>query len=279
MGKVDYIIQRIKQNSQMPIQNEFLFRIYLRQSLENKKPITFYNWECPPRFLDKTKAGQIFINYDVGLESVFKGKKIDKFTELPRVIEKSDQEKRILRFLDGLGIKYRFVKLIADTNAFYLTPESIKFLGQRKITKKFNEFENLISQQIKQYPAHTRVYLFTNLIKKYKKLYDDSFNYTLRLLQRNPEEIIPNKTLKQQFNRTKKHLGFKNQNEIKNFSFKTIASYAAEGMILNKLSKTKNFSNCVWLNIEEVDQRTIKITNCLRIKRGIDKLPMIFLKL
>ena len=67
-----------------------------------------------------------------------------------------------------------------------------------------------------------------------------------------------------------------NQKSVQEFSFKTIATYAAEGMVLDKLSATKRFSNCVWLNIEEVDSRTVSITNCLRQQNNIESMPMLF---
>ncbi|MEA3463798.1 MAG: hypothetical protein U9R14_01865, partial [Patescibacteria group bacterium] len=175
-------------------------------------------------------------------------------------------------------INFRFVKLIADTNAYYLTPESLKILGKKKVIHKFVEFKKLIIKYTNQYPADVDVYLFTDLIKNYKNIYDNFFNKTMFLLQKKSEKIISNKILQQQFKRIKNHLGFKNKNEIKNFAIKTIASYAAEGVVFDKLAKSKNFSNCIWLNIEEADQRTIEITNCLRTKSNLGKMPMIFPK-
>lgn len=274
--KTNKIVQQIKQNSQRPIENIKLVRDYIFQSFKDNKKITFYNWECPPRFLDKDKNGQIFINYDVDLEKICKGKKIDRFTELPRVIVKNSEEKKILKFINSLGINFRFVKLVADTNAYYLTPESLKILGKKKIIHKFVEFKKLIIKYTNQYPADVDVYLFTDLIKNYRNFYDSSFKKAMAILKEDSQQMISNKILQQQFGRTKDHLGFKNKNKINDFVIKTIASYAVEGIVFDKLTKSKNFSNCIWLNIEEADQRTIKITNCLRTKRNLGKMPMIF---
>jgi len=272
------VLKKIKQNSQKPITNIGLLRKYIAQSLEGDNLITFYNWECPPRSISKTKEGKVFINYDIDIKSISNGKKIDHFTELPRVIEQPEREKKILKFLNTLGIKYRFAKLIADTNIYYLTPDTVKILGRKKIMMKLKEFKNLIIEKSKQYPVKVEVYLFTELTKKYKKVYKESFYKTFNLLKKNPEEIIPKKFLKQQFSRTRNHVGLESPDKIEDFSLRTIASYASEGIIFDLLSKTKDFSNCVWLNIEEVDQRVIVITNCLRHKKNLEELPMVFLK-
>jgi len=97
----------------------------------------------------------------------------------------------------------------------------------------------------------------------------------LKLLGAN--KLIPQSIWNQQLNRTQRHIGLKRQERIIEFSKRTVASYAAEGIVFELLSKTERFPNCIWLNTAEADRRTIEITNCLRVKKGIPKLPMIFL--
>lgn len=280
MKKTDYIIQQIKQKSKMPIENEFLFRIYIRQSLKNQKIITFYDWECPPRFLDKDKKSKVFINYCADLDKIFNNNNIDKFTEIPRVVKNKKQDNQILKFLKDLGIKFKLVKIIADTNAYYLTPESVNILGKQNVKNSFLEFKNRINQMLeKDYRIiRTKVYLFTELIAKYKKQYQHAFNQALKILNANKLNLISEKTWQEQLERIKSHIGLNDKTQIENFAKRIIASYAAEGIIFDLLSKGNILLNCVWLNTKEIDQRTIEITNCLRIKRKISKLPMLFLK-
>jgi len=253
------------------MENKQKIEKFINDSLNSGEVITFFNWECPPRFLDN---GQI--NYLIDLNQIFRGQKIDKFTEIPRVIAQRDKEIRILKFLNKLGIKYRFVKIIADTNAIYLAPESITRYGRNKITRSFRRFREKIKISLKKYPVRTEVYFFTDLINKYTRLYNRSFNKAYSLLE-GGQGLVSNQILRQQLKRTREHVGIQDSTYANEFSIRTIATYAAEGMVFNKLSQTKQFSNCIWLNIEEVDNRTITITNSLRTKEGIQPLPMIFL--
>jgi len=273
LQKVNKIITKIEKNSQRKIENKELIKKYLVESFEIDKKITLYNWECPPRSMGKDKDNKLFVNYDIDLKKIFEGKKMDEFTELPRVVEMKNQEIKILNFLKDLDINFRFVKLIADTNAYFLTPNSLDVLGSKKIEKKFQEFKNLIINQTKNYPTKVETYLFSELIGKYSKFYKDSFNS----IYKDSNKYINKKLLDEQIKRTKKHVGLKDSNLVKDFSIRTIASYGAEGIVFDILSKTKNFSNCVWSNIEEIDQRTIDISNILRKKQKISKLPMFFL--
>ncbi len=264
------IIKQLTSRSIKKMENKLAIEQYISDSIKTGKPITFFNWECPPRFLDNGE-----INYLVDLEKVFKGKRIDKYTEFPRVVEKYEQEVGILNFLNSLGLNYRFIKIIADSNAYYLSPESLEIWGERKIRKSFDKFKRMIEDRLKDYPGKTTAYYFTSFIAKNKKLYERSYRRALELLRQ--KQLVSESTVRQQFRRTRNHIGFKDPLKIGEFSLRTIASYAAEGMVFNQLSKTKEFSNCIWLNIEEVDDRTIAITNSLRVRQGIKPLPMIFL--
>lgn len=281
MKKIKFILKKIKKASQKGIENQNLFEGYIEESISKRKLITFYNWECPPRVLDVDKKGRVFVNYCVDVEKVFRGEKFDKYTELPRVAEEQKKEKRALAFLMSLGLHFRFVKIIADTNVYHLTPESLGILGEENIKGKFLVFKREIEMMVeKNYEIRPRVYFFTDLIKDYKKEYEEALDESLRILNRDVRDLVSFKTWQEQLQFTKEHMGFKKlqQKEIMDFARRTIATYAAEGIVFNLLSGTKDFSNCVWLNIEEISDRAIEITNCLRVKKGIGKLPMIFPK-
>jgi hypothetical protein len=267
MEKICQIIQQIETKQKMPMQNKALILKYLKSG----KTITFYDFECPPRFIDQDKSGKIFINYLVKLNKIFEKEKIDHFTEIPHCIKNQTREIKTIKFLQSLGINFRFAKIIADTNLDYITPNSKKILGKKKIKNNFQKFKKLIQKQCQKYSIEVRIVLFSDLIKNFKKDYQSAFNYALK------NNLISAKILKEQIKRTQQHIGIKNQDEAIEFSRRTIATYAAEGIVFNKLSQTKNFSNSVWLNMDESNKRTIVITNSLRKKRKIGPLPMIFL--
>lgn len=271
MSNMDKIFKILELNSKRGMQNQSAIRSFLELSIKTRKLITFYNWECPPRFLDNGR-----INYLVDLEKIFRGQKIDKFTELPRVVAQRRREIRILNLLNSLGLQYQFVKLIADTNAYYLTPDSLLQLGEETVRTSFRKFKQKIQERIELYPANSKVYLFTELLGQYRNLYTQSYQEALRLLR--AQKLLSKDILLKQFKRTREHVGISGQKNVEEFSLKTIATYAAEGMAFDKLSQASRLLNCVWLNIEEVDTRTIAITNCLRRRKGIDPLPMWFPK-
>ena len=276
MKKSLEILNLIQKKSVRKIENTDSMKIYLKESLEQKKSITFYNWECPPRFIDKAKNGQLFINYNVDHDVIANKKQVDEYTELPRIITDFEKQKNIIEFLTGLGLNFRFVKLIADTNLYYLTPESRKYVDANLAEKKFKEFKMLIKERSDGLPCKTEVMLFSDMIRPWQDLYNESFYKALKMMNIRPCLLVRNEILELQFQRTKEHVGISDDVWAEEFSKRTIASYAAEGIIFNELSKSERYSNCVWLNIEEVDQRTIEITNCLRLKKGIARLPMVF---
>lgn len=282
MKKADFIINKINKISKIPIESKSLFKRYILESLEGKNLITFYNWECPPRILDVDEKGKTFVDYCVNLEKVFRGEKIDDYTEIPRIVEEKKKEIEILRFLKSLGLKFRFIKLIADTNAYYITPYSLEVSGEEGIEETFLRFKRKIGTILKKdYKfIETKAYLFTTLLKEYRKEYENAFVEALKILDSDVSRLINLVTWNQQKRYIKGHLGFKEdqQKKIIDITKKTIATYGAEGAIFDLLSKTEGFSNCTWINIEEANKRTIEITNCLRKKKGISELPIIFPK-
>jgi len=278
--KIEEILKKIKENSFMKIENEEKFKKYLRDALEKNIPITFFNWECPTRFLDKTSDGRIFVNYDLDLEKIFNLEKYDDFTEFPRCVDEFQREKNIFEFLNSLKIPYRFVKLIADTNALYLNKESLKILGEEKVYQKFNEFKERVFEQVKKYPLDNfSVELFTEKFQDKMSFYNEVFQENYKKLKNKEKiDLLDKKFVELQKERTRKHMGMDDEKMIEDFTYRTIASYGAEGVIFSLFEKSNIFSNPVWLNIEEANERTKAITNFSRLKNGEEKLPMVFLK-
>ena len=259
------------------MENKIAIKKFIQSSLEEKELLTFYDWECPPRFLDMTKNRKRFINYDVNFKAIFLGKKIDNYTELPRCVQDKKTEISNLLFLRKLNIKFQYVKIIADTNVYLLTPDSLKILGTIKVQTIFNEFSKYLKQAVVNYPVKTKAVLFTDLLKPYWQEYITFYQKALKTLQMNPEKLIPQKIYLEQLKRTKDHMGFENKKQIISFTNRTIATYAAEGMVFDLLTRTTPPNNWIWLNLRETDTRTISISNCLRKQNNLGKLPMLFL--
>ena len=131
------ILQLLKNSSQQPLENEALIKRYIVDALTNKVLITFFDWECPPRTISRTGDGAQFVNYDIDLDKIFRGETIDRYTELPRAVSQQGDEIRALKYLIKSGLAFRFVKIIADTNAYYITPESVEIMGRERIEKVF----------------------------------------------------------------------------------------------------------------------------------------------
>ena len=205
---------------------------------------TFYSWECPPRKLTEEK----WLNFEVDLDKVFSGIKLDEFTELPKIIEFGDIEKNLLKKIDQT-----YYKIIADTNAYYLSPETIKKCGEKRIKTIFNRFKRTIQKECNEKYGidKVKVVLFTEIIKDYKEEYEKTFFNVLNSVNR----YISQQEFSEIEKYLKEHVGFKKQKELEKFTKKVIASYIAEGTIIPKI-----FHNPVWINFDE-PEILVNITN------------------
>lgn len=269
------LIKKIESDLELKIINKPFFRKYLSESILLNKKITFYDFECPPRKVIKIK-GKEYIDYQMGLNEIFSGKKNDDFTELPKAVEYRDKDTRFLKSLQKLGINFRYVKIIADTNLSYITPESSNITSKQKNVSQFRLFKSLIKKVTQNYPIQCDVVLFSDLIKSYQEDYNDAFDEAIEKLSLN--KLIDETTFNSQILRTKQHIGIVDDEFATIFSKRTIATYAAEGIIFDLLSRTNYFSNCVWLNLYESNKRTEIISNCLRIQKGLKRIPMLIKK-
>lgn len=262
---INQFITEVKKNSIRPIENQNKIKQILSNSKLNKQKIILFDWECPPRFI-KYQDKQEIVSFDVDLKQIFKGQKIDQFTEIPRTLTNQLLEEKILNLFIKYGFEVEFYKFIADTNT-----NLVQINNKGKTKKNFAEFKELLEKKIVNYPVKTKIYLFSSFLKE-KKLnekYNQIFNQTLNKFENN---LIDHQLLKSQIKRTKDHIGMTNESQIKDVAEKTIASYAAEGAIFETLET--NSEDYIWLNLAEIDLRTIKITNLARQS----KMPMIFVK-
>ncbi|OGC60381.1 hypothetical protein A3K34_00945 [candidate division WWE3 bacterium RIFOXYC1_FULL_40_10] len=270
------MITQLNKVSKMPIQNAAKIKNYFADPY---KPITLFNWECPPRYIkyDKT-SGTPYISFDVAMPNIAKGVPIDNYTEIPRAVSMKKEESDILKYIKASGINFQFVKLIADTNSRFIYPSSLKYEDSKVITLKKNEFRSLIANSVADYPATVRVYNFWDLLKMtgLQKTYRNLFDLVYKELAKPRQKLLASSIINKQITRTREHIGIKDKVLAKEVAIRTVATYGVEGIILEKLEKTKYMSNCVWFNTEEVSKRALVITNFLRRSIGADPLPMIF---
>ena len=113
---------------------------------------------------------------------------------------------------------------------------------------------------------------------KYKKEYEKYFYEALKIFNLGTDKLVSRKIWKLEMQHLENHIGLQKmgEREKEKFAQRVIASYAAEGMVFDLLSKQRNLSNCVWLNVGEATTEVIKITNCLKVRKNLEKLPMIF---
>ena len=263
------LVKQFEKTSGLRVISKQLFGDFLAESSLLNKKITFYDFECPPRRIIY-KNGKEFVDYQMNLDEIFSGKKNDAFTELPKSIAHQNLEFRVLNKLKKQRIDFRYIKIISDTNLLYITPESKNLI---KSGKPFDEFKLKIDSVTQNYPVKCKVVLFSELMKNLRNEYDLAFKTAMVKLSSGG--LIDQKTFNSQLSRTNKHVGINDDNFIKLFAKRTIATYAAEGIVFELLSKSDSFSNCVWLNLYEANRRTENITNCLRKQKGINKLPML----
>jgi len=202
---------------------------------------TYYSWECPPR-----KLVDGVLDFDVDLDEIFVGKKLDKFTELPKVIEFKEIEK------DFVGDNY--YKIIADTNLLILSQES------KKVSFKLFK-EKLQAESDKLYgKGKVKVVLFSELIdfEEYNKLFFSFFESFWDLVSLQDFFLIK-KYLRE-------HVGLDNSLKTDEFCKKVIVSYIVEGILIPKV-----FDSPVWINFDEPEvlaNMSNKICNKIEIVGG-----------
>ena len=103
------------------------------------------------------------------------------------------------------------------------------------------------------------------------------FNLVLKSFKNNKSEFIPKSIWKHWEKRAKQHIGLSNQEkkEKNNAIKRTVASYCAEGMLLNLLDKSGKMPNPVWVNWEEPPENGIT-TEILRFRYGIEQIPILY---
>src|SRR4030042_2257512 len=228
------ILNNIKSRFTYPPQNwDKLLSLW-----KNNKPISFYSWECPPRQINVDKENGRWVNFDIDITSVVEGKKLDRYTELPRITSQWKKEKWFIEIVNK-NPNCTYTKIIADTNALYIYQKSKEILGERKITYLSNKFKTHLERKSKKLlgPNTPKFMLYTSLQKKFKNEYDIFFD----LVYENIAEIIPKELLDYWMDRMIRHVGLLDNDisERIDTQKRIVASYASEGVLFELLNKTK----------------------------------------
>lgn len=261
------------------IENQDRLQNILKESFTDGKIVSFYDWECPPRQIKTEKNGSRWVNFDVNLKSVVAGKKLDYYTELPKIVSKTKLIKKILRVLDVSGLKYKFYMLIADTNALYLYPDSANKISYNRIKELSLRFRDLLQKRadIIYGNGKIKVILYTALQDKFKKEYERCFKIIYQDMDFKRFSFVQRKILKDWRKYLIGHVGLTKglEKQKEDLAKRVIASYAAEGMVFSLLDKSRVFSNFVWINLEE-PFFSGATTELLRKRQGMFPFPKLY---
>lgn len=250
-------------------------KMQLTESLKRGEIASFFDWECPPRQSRKNKDGSIWFDLDLDLEKVTAGRKLDQFTELPKIITRKTETELILKTINREFGQPTLIKLVADTNWLYLYPESLKRIGRPRLREISERFEKLLQKKSNQLYGRGRIKMinFTKLQGKFKNEYEQAFAEVLVNFRR----IVPEKIKTQWETRLTSHIGLteEQREERKNLSKRVIASYAAEGIAFDLLDKSGKLPNPVWVSLDEPSFAG-ETTEILRKRKGLPPLKKLF---
>ena len=243
------------------------------------KPISFYSWECPPRQVQEDEKNGRWANFDVDIEKVVQGKKLDKFTELPRLTFAWKKEKWFIENVIRKNPKASYTKLIADTNGLYLYIKSKKILGEKRIISLSKKFKKLIEGRSRELLGENspKIILYTDLQNNFKNEYEEFFNLVYKSLEKKNQQLISQDLVNYWKERLIVHIGLdqKDRSQKLDILKRVIASYASEGMVFSLLDQKGIMPNPVWVNWEEKPE-SVQTTEILRGRYGIACIPVIY---
>lgn len=251
----------------------------LERAIQNNEPITFYSWECPPRqIIRDTKNGK-WVTFDVDIKGVVNGKMLDKYTEIPRLILQSKEEKWFMTTVLSTYENASYIKIIADTNAKYLYIKSYEILGEKKIQTLSKTFKTNLETKAKELwrQKAPKFYLYTEFQEKLKDEYEMFYNYVYKSFQNGKSKLVEKDISKAWYKCMFNHIGYSktDKSEREDVMKRAIASYAAEGMLFEMLKTNRTLPNPIWVNWEETPNLS-KASNILRKRYGLDELPIIY---
>ena len=214
--------------------------------MDNGRPITFYNWECPIR-TDLKVAGDLEYECD-WVDDVEKTRMV-KLSELER-----EFVERVILPLRQDGIKVNYYKFLADTNPLILYPATVDSDTKRR---QVSRFMTNFSQQLQDKADEIsngviRVFPFSKILCEFNREYMEVFNrvkYSFALRRDNvPEtQYLRKNKFKGELDELLKHTGVNEMDErLIELGIRTISSYASEEYVIRTaLSREAWFQNPV----------------------------------
>lgn len=245
---------------------------------EDDEPISFYSWECPPRQIKIDKKNGRWVNFDIDIKSIVEGKKLDEFTELPRLTSQWEKEKWFIETIVNQNPNATYTKIIADTNGLYLYTKSKDILGEKKIRLLSNKFRRYLESKSKELLDNNspNLVLYTKFQGKFRSEYEMFFDLVYKSIG-SEEEIVSKDLLDYWMDRMINHIGLTQKDKKYRLDIlkRVIASYAAEGMVFELLNNLNILPNPVWVNWEEKPE-SAQTTELLRERYGLSPIPVIY---
>lgn len=245
---------------------------------KNDEPISFYSWECPPRQIKVDKKNGRWVNFDIDIKSIVEGKKLDEFTELPRLTSQWKKEKWFIETIVNQNPNATYTKIIADTNGIYLYTKSKEIMGEKKISFLSSKFKRYLESKSKELLGNSspNLVLYTKFQGKFKREYEMFFDLISGSIEAG-DGIAPKELLDYWMDRMINHIGLaeKDKQERLDVLKRVIASYAAEGMVFELLNNSNILPNPVWVNWEEKPE-SAQTTELLRERYSLSPIPVIY---
>jgi len=220
MNLQNYILKE----SIAPPENWGLIKKYLNENLTENYSATFISWKMP----------QITIsNNRIKIYEMFDTKEAEKYIE---------RESNFLNLLESSKVKYHYLKIIPDD-----LPTSFWNIQNYE---KFNEFGKQVERFFKKYCINTKVYLITDLAKKYRLTneYKEVYNAVLDDILNQRIKIDPDKLNKEISFRTKHYsIDSLTKSDSKKIAIKAFALFASESYLLYQLSRLDRLGNIIML--------------------------------
>jgi hypothetical protein len=222
-----------------------------RELINSRQPISFYNWECPIRSPVRPVDGS-----PLEFECDFFDDEAS--IERTRLVALAEQEKgfveRVLIPLrDGLGVKTRYFKFLADTNPFLLYPKTCENRkNELEIRRKMLSFAQRLQNKADSIAGYGNIQIspFSQIYSLYTEDYSRAYNgsyYSFSSEEIPQTKLIPQKIFRDELKELASHTRASletDKGRLVELAKRVVSSYAAEEYVIRStLSKTDWFQN------------------------------------
>ena len=231
-----------------------------RELINSRKPITFYNWECPARSpLRPVKD----LPFDLECDFLDDEASVEK----TRLVERNVQEREfvervVIPLREGLGIKVGYFKFLADTNPAILCPYTIRNKQDEiEIVRKMFSFTQRLQRRADAIVGRGNIQAipFSQIRALYPEEYLRAYNsvyYSFSEEDTPQTRLIPAKVFRGELEELAEHIGVSLETErrrVVEFTKRVASSYAAEEyLIRTSLSNGDWFQNPVCVSNESM---------------------------